>query len=69
MKVVPELDAGPLYLARIVSIIDPRNAASVRVAERLEMTRGRDRIHPITRERLAVYAKNPENAGSSREAS
>jgi RimJ/RimL family protein N-acetyltransferase len=60
---------GALGLRQIISIIDPRNTASVRVAERLEMARGRDRIHPITRERLAVYAKNSENAGSSRAAS
>jgi ribosomal-protein-alanine N-acetyltransferase len=60
---------GELGLRQIISIIDPRNAASVRVAERLDMTRGRDRIHPITRERLAVYAKNPENAGSPPEPS
>jgi RimJ/RimL family protein N-acetyltransferase len=58
-----------LKLRQIISIIDPLNAASVRVAERLEMTRGRDRIHPITRVRLAVYAKNSEDAGSSRAAS
>jgi RimJ/RimL family protein N-acetyltransferase len=58
-----------LELRQIVSIIDPRNTASVRVAERLEMTRGRDRIHPTSRLRLAVYAKNAENAGSSRAAS
>jgi RimJ/RimL family protein N-acetyltransferase len=54
-----------LRLQQIVSIIDPRNAASVRVAERLDMERGRDRIHPETRIRLAVYAKNAEDAGSS----
>jgi RimJ/RimL family protein N-acetyltransferase len=60
---------GELGLRQIISIIHPRNAASVRVAERLEMTRGRDRIHPISRQRLAVYAKNAEDAGSSRAAS
>jgi RimJ/RimL family protein N-acetyltransferase len=58
-----------LGLAQIISIIDPRNAASVRVAERLGMARGRDRIHPVTRLRLAVYAKNAEDAGSVRDAS
>jgi RimJ/RimL family protein N-acetyltransferase len=55
---------GELGLAQIISIIDPGNAASVRVAERLEMKRGRDRNHPVTRQRLAVYAKNAEDAGS-----
>jgi RimJ/RimL family protein N-acetyltransferase len=58
-----------LGLEQVVSIIDPRNVASVRVAERLGMQRGRDRIHPQTRLRLAVYAKNAEDAGSSRRAS
>jgi RimJ/RimL family protein N-acetyltransferase len=60
---------GELGLRQIISLIDPRNAASVRVAERLEMTRDRDRIHPITRARLAVYVKNAENAGSPRDGS
>jgi RimJ/RimL family protein N-acetyltransferase len=55
---------GPLELRQVISIIDPRNTASVRVAERLEMQRGRDRIHPVTGVRLAVYAKNAENAES-----
>jgi len=55
---------GDLGLRQIISIIDPRNAASVRVAERLNMARGRDRIHPQTRVRLAIYAKNAEDAGS-----
>src|SRR5947208_5447772 len=54
---------GELRLRQIISIIDPRNAASVRVAERLEMSRGRDRIHPVSRLRLAVYAKTAEDAG------
>jgi RimJ/RimL family protein N-acetyltransferase len=60
---------GDLGLRQVISIIDPRNAASVRVAEKLGMTRGRDRIHPQTRVRLAIYAKNAEDAGSSRDAS
>jgi RimJ/RimL family protein N-acetyltransferase len=53
------LDLGfdELGLRQIISIIDPRNTASVRVAQRLGMTRGRDRIHPQTRVRLAIYAK------------
>jgi RimJ/RimL family protein N-acetyltransferase len=55
---------GDLGLRQIISIIDPRNSASVRVAERLDMARGRDRIHPQTRVRLAIYAKNAEDAGS-----
>jgi RimJ/RimL family protein N-acetyltransferase len=58
-----------LGLRQVISIVDPANAASVRVAQRLGMERGRDRIHPQTRVRLAVYAKNAEDAGSSRAAS
>jgi RimJ/RimL family protein N-acetyltransferase len=58
-----------LGLRQVISIIDPANVASVRVAERLDMQRGRDRIHPQTRVRLAVYAKNAEDAGSLRDAS
>jgi RimJ/RimL family protein N-acetyltransferase len=58
-----------LGLRQVISIIDPANVASVRVAQRLGMERGRDRIHPLTRVRLAVYAKNAEDAGSSRAAS
>jgi len=60
---------GELGLRQIISLIDPRNTASVRVAERLGMTRGRDRTHPVTRVRLAVYVKNAEDAGSVRAAS
>ena len=60
---------GELGLRQIISLIDPRNTASVRVAERLDMTRGRDRTHPVTRVRLAVYVKNAEDAGSRRAAS
>jgi RimJ/RimL family protein N-acetyltransferase len=60
---------GPLELRQVISIIDPRNAASVRVAQRLGMQRGRDRTHPVTRVRLAVFAKNAEDAESSSEGS
>jgi RimJ/RimL family protein N-acetyltransferase len=60
---------GELGLRQIISLIDPSNTASVRVAERLGMARGRDRTHPVTRVRLAVYVKNAEDAGSRRAAS
>jgi RimJ/RimL family protein N-acetyltransferase len=43
-----------LGLQTIVSIIDPGNAASLRVAAKLGMRRGRDRVHPVTRRRLRV---------------
>jgi RimJ/RimL family protein N-acetyltransferase len=55
---------GELGLRQVISIIDPGNAASIHVAERLGMRRGRDRIHPETRVRLAIYAKNAEDADS-----
>ena len=60
---------GELGLEQILALIDPRNGASVRVAERLGMVRRRDRTHPQTRVRLAVYAKNAEDAGSARSGS
>jgi len=43
-----------LELWSIVSIIDPGNAASLRVAQKLGMRPGRDRLHPVTRRRLRV---------------
>ena len=43
-----------LELRSIVSIIDAANAASLRVAEKLGMRPGRDRLHPVTRRRLRV---------------
>jgi RimJ/RimL family protein N-acetyltransferase len=46
--------AGALGLRSVVSIIDAGNAASIRVAEKLGMRPGRDRLHPLTRRRLRV---------------
>jgi RimJ/RimL family protein N-acetyltransferase len=43
-----------LRLASVVSIIDARNERSLRVAAKLGMRPGRDRLHPITRRRLRV---------------
>jgi RimJ/RimL family protein N-acetyltransferase len=43
-----------LGLETIVSIIDPANARSLRVAEKLGMRAGPDRLHPVTRRRLRV---------------
>ena len=43
-----------LGLRSIVSIIDERNTRSLRLAERLGMRRGADRLHPLTRRRLRV---------------
>jgi RimJ/RimL family protein N-acetyltransferase len=43
-----------LGLHSIVSIIDARNDRSLRVAEKLGMRPGPDRLHPVTRRRLRV---------------
>jgi RimJ/RimL family protein N-acetyltransferase len=45
---------GTLGLRSVVSIIDPRNARSMRVAEKLGMSPAADRLHPVTRQRLRV---------------
>jgi RimJ/RimL family protein N-acetyltransferase len=44
-----------LNLTRVLSIIAPGNDRSVRVAQKLGMRRGNDRVHPVTRRRLWVY--------------
>jgi RimJ/RimL family protein N-acetyltransferase len=46
-----------LGLEQVIAIVDPRNDASLRVAEKLGMTRGRDRLHPLTRSRLVVLRR------------
>src|SRR5215218_954991 len=56
-------------LRQIVALIDPDNTASIRVAQRLDMTPDRHVVHPVSRVRLSVYAKNAEDAGSQRAAS
>jgi RimJ/RimL family protein N-acetyltransferase len=43
-----------LGLRSVVSIIDAGNEPSLRVAEKLGMRPGRDRLHPVTRRRLRV---------------
>jgi len=43
-----------LGLRSIVSIVDARNERSLRVAEKLGMRPGPDRLHPVTRRRLRV---------------
>jgi RimJ/RimL family protein N-acetyltransferase len=45
---------GTLGLRSVVSIIDPGNARSLRVAEKLGMRPAADRLHPLTRRRLRV---------------
>lgn len=46
---------GDLVLERIMSIIAPANAASVRVAEKLGMHHDRDETHPRTGRLLHIY--------------
>jgi RimJ/RimL family protein N-acetyltransferase len=46
-----------LGLRSVVSIIDAANERSLRVAEKLGMRRGPDRLHPITRRRLRVMER------------
>ena len=48
---------GGLGLDRIISIIDPGNVASVRVAEKLGMRPGRDELHPGSGRLLRVYER------------
>jgi RimJ/RimL family protein N-acetyltransferase len=49
---------GALGLDRIISIIDPDNLASLRVAEKLGMRPGRDEVHPGSGRRLRVYERS-----------
>jgi RimJ/RimL family protein N-acetyltransferase len=46
---------GALGMREIIAIVHPDNRRSVRVCEKLGMGRGRDRMHPGTRQRLAVF--------------
>jgi RimJ/RimL family protein N-acetyltransferase len=46
---------GELGMREIIAIVHPDNRRSVRVCEKLGMARGRDRPHPGTRQRLAVF--------------
>jgi RimJ/RimL family protein N-acetyltransferase len=56
---------GPLGLARVIAIVEPGNARSLRVAARLGMRASADRVHPVTRRRLRVLELSAEDAGSS----
>lgn len=47
-----------LRLRSVVSIVAAGNARSVRVAEKLGMRRGRDRLHPGTGRRVRVYERD-----------
>ena len=55
---------GPLGLQSVISIIDPGNHRSVRVAEKLGMRRDSSHLHPVTRRKLHAYAISSQDAGS-----
>ncbi len=46
-------------MAEVISIIDPRNDRSLRVAEKLGMTERPGRVHPATRRRVRVLGIAP----------
>jgi RimJ/RimL family protein N-acetyltransferase len=52
-----------LGLRSVVSIIDAGNERSLRVAEKLGMRPGRDRLHPVTRRRLRVMEMGAMEGG------
>jgi RimJ/RimL family protein N-acetyltransferase len=57
---------GPLELESVISVIDPENARSVRVAEKLGMRYEATHRHPVTGRKLHAYAISSEGAGSWR---
>jgi RimJ/RimL family protein N-acetyltransferase len=63
------LDYGfrDLQLKSVVSIIDPDNERSVRVAEKLGMRRGVAHVHPVTGRKLRAYEISSHDAGFSPE--
>jgi RimJ/RimL family protein N-acetyltransferase len=56
---------GPLGLQSVISVIDPENHRSVRVAEKLGMRREASHLHPVTGRKLQAYAISSELAASS----
>jgi RimJ/RimL family protein N-acetyltransferase len=56
---------GPLELGSVISVIDPDNARSIRVAEKLGMRREASHRHPVTGRKLLAYAISSQDAGSS----
>jgi RimJ/RimL family protein N-acetyltransferase len=56
---------GPLALQSVISIIDPENQRSIRVAEKLGMRREASHRHPVTGRKLDAYAISSHVAGSS----
>ena len=60
---------GALRLESVISVIDPDNERSVRVAEKLGMRRGAAHLHPATGRRLHAYEISSHDAGFSLERS
>ena len=58
-----------LGLQALISIIDPANERSIRVAEKLGMRRGPHHLHPRTGRRLVAYEISSHDAGFSPEPS
>ena len=56
---------GPLSLESVISVIDPDNDRSVRVAEKLGMRYEASHLHPVTGRKLHAYAISSHVAGSS----
>ncbi len=56
-----------LQLKSVISVIDPGNERSVRVAEKLGMRRGATHVHPATSRRLHAYEISSHDAGFSLE--
>jgi RimJ/RimL family protein N-acetyltransferase len=52
-----------LRLRAVISIIEPGNERSIRVAEKLGMRPGRAHVHPGTRRRLVGYEISSHDAG------
>ena len=58
-----------LGLEAVISIIDPLNERSIRVAHKLGMRRGADHLHPRTGRRLSAYEIFSHDAAFSPEPS
>jgi RimJ/RimL family protein N-acetyltransferase len=55
-----------LELESVISVIDPANERSVRVAERLGMRPGAAHLHPVTGRKLRAYEISSHDAAFSR---
>jgi RimJ/RimL family protein N-acetyltransferase len=56
---------GPLALTSVISVIDPDNERSIRVAEKLGMGHESSHLHPVTGRKLYAYSISSQVAGSS----